>query len=206
MMRTMALTGVLLAGGASRRLPPNKLLLEIDGAPLFWHPLRALAAACAEVVVVVAHGAPAPRLPELGVSVRVARDASPDGGPLVGLAAGLAATGTDWALLAAGDTPRLPVPLLLALCERAARSRADVLALVGDGRPRPLPAAIRAAPGRRLVGALLGAGEARLRAILDGPATEVLPEEWWRPLDPAGDWLRDVDRPEDLAGPRRTPL
>lgn len=196
-----AFTGVLLAGGASRRLPPNKLLLELDGEPLFWHPLRALAAVCAEVVVVIAHGASTPRQPELGVPVRVVRDATPDGGPLVGLAAGLAAAGTDWALLAAGDTPRLPASLLVALRDRAVSSRADVVALVDERRPRPLPMAIRAAAGRRLVGSRLEAGEARLQSVLSGPATEGLSEEWWRRFDPVGDWLRDVDRPEDLEKP-----
>ena len=195
-------TGILLAGGASRRLPPNKLLLDIDGEPLFWHPLRALAAACAEVVIVIGHGAPAPDLPQLRVAVRVARDATPDGGPLVGLAAGLAETRADWAVLAAGDTPRLRAELLLAMRDRAGRSTADVVALVADGRPRPLPMALRVARGRLRVGALVAAGEARLRAIFSELATEALPEEWWRPLDPAGDWLRDVDRPEDLAGAR----
>ena len=42
-------TGVLLAGGASRRFPPNKLLHTYEGGPLFWRPLRALATACGEI-------------------------------------------------------------------------------------------------------------------------------------------------------------
>jgi hypothetical protein len=38
--RVSDVTGVLLAGGASRRFPPNKLLHTYEGGPLFWRPLR----------------------------------------------------------------------------------------------------------------------------------------------------------------------
>jgi len=58
-------TGILLAGGSSRRFPPNKLLEPMGGEPLFWHALRALAASCDEVVVMVGASQPDPALPKL---------------------------------------------------------------------------------------------------------------------------------------------
>jgi molybdopterin-guanine dinucleotide biosynthesis protein A len=41
-------------------------------------------------------------------------------------------------------------------------------------------------------------GERRLRSLFERLPTEVLDESEWRPLDPGGATLRDVDRPEDL--------
>jgi len=47
---------------------------------------------------------------------------------------------------------------------------------------------------------LLASGERRLRVLLSVLEATSLDEAWWRPLDPSGEWMRDVDRPEDLAG------
>src|SRR4030081_4149729 len=95
-------TGVLLAGGASRRFPPNKLLHTYEGGPLFWRPLRALASACGEIVLVLAAGAAEPQLPLLGTSVRVVRDPAADQGPRVALASARGGGGTGGALLVGG--------------------------------------------------------------------------------------------------------
>jgi molybdopterin-guanine dinucleotide biosynthesis protein A len=121
-------TGVLLAGGASRRFPPNKLLHTYEGGPLFWRPLRALATACGEIVLVLATGAAEPQLPLLGTSVRVVRDPAADQGPLVALASALNGVTTEWALLVGGDMPDIKPALLGGMAERARASTADVVA------------------------------------------------------------------------------
>lgn len=198
----MACSGILLAGGASRRFPPNKLLVDLDGQPLFWHALRALAQATDEVVIVVGANAPDPALPALAVSVHIAHDAEPDAGPLVALAAGLAAVSAPQAIIAAGDTPAVPPALLVALRDELGATSADIVSLLAGERRSVLPSALRVAPARRSVDALVATGERRLRALLDGAALEVKSEAWWRRLDPRGSWLRDVDRPEDLGESR----
>src|SRR5439155_1482988 len=70
-----ALSGVLLAGGASRRFGADKRVALLDGKPLFHHPLRALAAVCDEVVVVIAPDHSALSLPAEARGVRVIREA-----------------------------------------------------------------------------------------------------------------------------------
>lgn len=195
-------TGIVLAGGASRRFGRDKLAEPVAGQPLLARAVTAVAAVCGEVVIVVAPGAPDPSV-EAGpaVSVRVVRDAVAHQGPLAGLAAGLADTTTPLAVVVGGDMPVLVPALLEALVRRLAEHPEDgpALAVLGAGGwARPLPGALRVAAARPVVEVLLRSGERRLRAIFDAVATLVLPEAEWRPFDPDGASLRDVDRPEDL--------
>lgn len=191
-------TGVLLAGGASRRFPPNKLLHTYEGGPLFWRPLRALATACGEIVLVLATGAAEPQLPLLGTSVRVVRDPAADQGPLVALASALKGVTTEWALLVGGDMPDIKPALLRAMSERARASTADVIALADKDEAWPMPALFRVSVARAAAARLVEGGERRLRAIVSELKTERLDEQWWTQHDPAGSWRRDIDRPSDL--------
>ena len=191
-------TGVLLAGGASRRFPPNKLLHPYEGGPLFWRPLRALATACGEIVLVLAAGAPEPQLPLLGTSVRVVRDPALDQGPLVALASALAGLTTMWALLVGGDMPDIKPALLRGMVERARASTADVVALADKDEAWPMPALFRVSVAHPAAVRLVAGGERRLRAIVSELNTERLDEQWWSQHDPAGSWRRDIDRPSDL--------
>jgi len=191
-------TGVLLAGGASRRFPPNKLLHAYEGGPLFWRPLRALATACGEIVLVLATGAAEPQLPLLGTSVRVVRDPAADQGPLVALASALAGVNTEWALLVGGDMPDIKPALLRAMAARAHASTADVVALADKDEAWPMPALFRVSAARPAAARLVEGGERRLRAIVSELNGERLDEQWWSQHDPAGSWRRDIDRPADL--------
>jgi len=191
-------TGVLLAGGASRRFPPNKLLHADEGGPLFWRPLRALATACGEIVLVLATGAAEPQLPLLGTSVRVVRDPAADQGPLAALASALAGVNTEWALLVGGDMPDIKPALLRAMAARAHASTADVVALADKDEAWPMPALFRVSAARPAAARLVEGGERRLRAIVSDLNTERLDEQWWSQHDPAGSWRRDIDRPADL--------
>jgi molybdopterin-guanine dinucleotide biosynthesis protein A len=193
-------TGVLLAGGASRRFPPNKLLHTYEGGPLFWRPLRALATACGEIVLVLAAGAPEPQLPLLGTSVRVVRDPAADQGPLVAVASALAGVTTEWALLVGGDMPDIKPALLRGMAERARASTADVVALADKDEAWPMPALFRVSVARPAAARLVEGGERRLRSIVSELNTERLDEPWWSQHDPAGSWRRDIDRPADLHG------
>lgn len=198
-------TGVLLAGGASRRFPPNKLMHTYEGGPLFWRPLRALAAATGEIVLVLAAGAPEPQLPLLDTSLRIVRDPAADQGPLVAFASALKGVTTEWALLLGGDMPDVKVGLLRAMLERARSSTADVVALADMADAWPMPALFRVDAARRTATRLVEGGERRLRAIVSELSIERLDEQWWSQHDPAGSWRRDIDQPSDLRETRERP-
>lgn len=197
--------GIVLAGGRSSRFGRDKLAEPIDGEPLLWRPIRALAAAdCDEIVVVIGPEADEPALPpELASIVRFARDPEPFGGPLVGLRSGLAESNVTRVVVAAGDQPELH-PELLRLLRDAVRDGgpAPAAAILVDplGVRRPLPCVLDRRLALAAADELLAAGERRLRAVLDRLDAVAIDQAGWRAADPGEDWTRDVDAPEDLPG------
>jgi molybdopterin-guanine dinucleotide biosynthesis protein A len=169
------------------------------GAPLLHHAVLRLSDVCREVVVVVGPQDPEPDLPSRP-GLRLARDPVEGRGPLAGLATGLADVETELALVAAGDMPDMSPSVLLEMVDGAQRSGADAVALDDVETLRPLPVVLRVDRAREASHALLGRGERSLRALLSALRVMRLGEGTWRPLDPRGGTLRDVDLPEDLSG------
>jgi molybdopterin-guanine dinucleotide biosynthesis protein A len=169
------------------------------GAPLLHHAVLRLSDVCLEVVVVVGPQGPEPDLPT-HPGLRVAHDPIEGGGPLAGLAAGLADVETELALVAAGDMPDMSSSVLLEMLGQVRVSGADAVALEHVGTLRPLPVALRVERAREASRALLDRGERSLRALLTALRVARLGEDTWHPLDPYASTLRDVDLPEDLSG------
>jgi len=197
------LSGILLAGGASRRFGRPKIVEPFDGAPLFHRPLRALIDSCDDVVMVIAPDAPEPVLPEWAARVSFARDPVAYEGPLAGTRAGLERVRGERAVLLAADMPGVSAKLLGLMVGHATLAGSNAVVLIDAGGRRPLPAAVAVAPALALARRLLGGGERRLRALVEGLDPEGLPEEVWTGVDPHGAWRRDVDLPEDLPTGRR---
>jgi molybdopterin-guanine dinucleotide biosynthesis protein A len=202
---SVPVTGIVLAGGRSTRFGADKLAVHVGGRPLLHRAILAAAAVSDEVVVVIgANGARPPLPADADVRVRVVRDALADGGPLAGLAAGLAGARGRLAILVGGDQPSLSPAvlgeLLLWLGRDAAGPPLDAVALAEDGLLRPLPAALRVATSRPVAEALLRAGSRSLNGLFECLRVGTLEPERWRILDPEGASLRDIDTPDDLPG------
>jgi molybdopterin-guanine dinucleotide biosynthesis protein A len=136
-----SLAGIVLAGGAARRLSGvDKPMLEIGGKPLLRHAIDALAAADPVVVV-------GPERAGLR-GVRWTREDPPGGGPVAALAAGLAVLGEPGVVaVLAGDLPAVRMSTVDRLV--AALGDADGAVLVdADGRWQWLLGVWRTAPLR----------------------------------------------------------
>src|SRR5918996_6060852 len=96
----MAVTGVILCGGASTRMGRDKALIEIGGKPL----VRLVAdrvAECADPILLASGGARRfGSLPYEEIT-----DAAPGAGPISGLVAALSASPHDLVVAAAVDMP-----------------------------------------------------------------------------------------------------
>jgi molybdopterin-guanine dinucleotide biosynthesis protein A len=189
--------GVVLAGGASRRMGRDKATMVVGGAELASLALAAAARVADPVVLVAPEGHPARRLAAAPVT-------DPGQGPLAALAAALDALDADHVLVLAGDHPGLRVELLAHLAGLA--GGAEAVACRRGSRLEPLVAVYRRAPALALARARLAdpAGDRSLTGLLGGLDTLVVEEPQWRPLDPDGRSFVDLDDPADLEAWERT--
>lgn len=187
------LSGVVLAGGQSRRLGTDKAFIEVEGVPMIRRVLEALRACCADVVIVA-------KVPVhyRDLDARLMADAWPVQAPLAGVCSGLRAVRTPWAFVAACDLPFLSPDAVRLLARLAAGSDAAVPQI--DGRWHPLHAVYAAATGPVLEARL----EQGTRSMIDAlKALRVRPvtEEELEAADPTLRTLHNVNAPQDLQTP-----
>lgn len=162
-------TGLILAGGQSRRYGSDKALAMAGGVPFVRLVCDALAAHAATVLV-----ATGPTARAYPVPARVVTDRVADGGPLAGLCAGLAAAATPWLLAVAVDLPALTADALVPLLAAEVAGVDAVVALDGDGRRQPVCALWRAAVVRPVAERHLATGHLALHTLLGAlPVREV---------------------------------
>lgn len=198
-MLGVRLAGLVLAGGRSRRFGREKATALWQGRPLLAWSLAALEGGSEAVAVSAAPGSGAETLARTAGCVVLHDDPGHPGGPLAGLAAGLAwaaSEGFDAVATLPCDTPLVGPAQIRALIEALGEGRA-VHAVTDDG-PQGLCAVWRCA---------LAAGlAARLAAGDHPPVHRLLAEIGSRPVrfaDAAA--FRNVNTETDLVALRRSP-
>jgi molybdopterin-guanine dinucleotide biosynthesis protein A len=186
-------TGLILCGGASRRMGQDKALLEWNGRSLIERALEALAPVAGERLLACG---PEPRYAELGFPLVL--DETLDGGPLAGLAAGLAAARGEWVAALACDMPRLAPEFFEELLARAHEARSDGAVYELDGRVEPLCGVYH----RRCLGAVrasLAAGRRRMIDFWVAPEARADGPHILRLAPRSGRAFVNLNTPEDLA-------
>jgi molybdenum cofactor guanylyltransferase len=134
--------GVVLAGGAGRRMGGDKALVEHRGRPMLRLVLDALLAVCGEVAVVAKRDT---ALPPLDDRTPVWREPDEPRHPLTGIVHALRLAGGRPVLAVAVDLPALDPPTLRLVLDAALEHpAAQVVLPVADGRRQPLCALYRA--------------------------------------------------------------
>jgi molybdopterin-guanine dinucleotide biosynthesis protein A len=180
MDKSIRVSGVILAGGVSRRLEKNKALERIGGKALIERVVDSLVPLTTEVLAVVARPeqVTALRLPS---SVRVVSDRYPGGGSLGGIFTGLEASAEPWSLVVACDMPFLNRELLHHLMAQS--SNVDAVIPCLGGQPEPLHALYSKAclaPMERM----LRDGDLKIAPLFEAVRVRYVDEETIDRIDP----------------------
>jgi molybdopterin-guanine dinucleotide biosynthesis protein A len=189
-------TGVLLAGGKSRRMGQDKRLLSVGEETLYVRSLSVLRAIFERVMVVVAQDSPL-----VASDAPVLRDVIPHCGSLGGLYTGLKEAGTQWVFAAACDMPFLDPGTIRHFT--GLKGEGDVVMAKLRNGFHPMHALYHrnCLP---VMESLIHAQDFRIYRLADHPALRVrvvTPDELSQ-LDPEGRSFYNVNTPADLAAAR----
>ena len=189
-------TGVLLAGGKSRRMGEDKRHLVVGEQTLLERGLAVLLSIFQEVLVVIAQDSP-----PLGVDARVVRDLVPDCGSLGGLYSGLMQATTPWVFVVACDMPFLNQAVIAQFTSR--RANADIVMARLADRLHPMHALY----GKRCVTVLeemIRARQFKIQEVVSHSFLRVqyVTEADLLTIDPSGHSFYNVNTMADLEAAR----
>ena len=185
-------TGVLLAGGKSRRMGEDKRYLVVGEQTLLERGLGVLRSIFQEVLVVIAQDSP-----PLDVDTRVVRDLVPDCGSLGGLYTGLTQATTPYIFVVACDMPFLDQAVIAQFTSR--RATADIVMAKLAARLHPMHALY----GKRCLPALeqmIRTRQLKIQEMVSHASLRVryVTEVELLTLDPSGRSFQNVNTPADL--------
>jgi len=185
------LTGIVLVGGASRRMGQDKAFLELGGRPLIEIVVERMVQVCTEVLVVAGDARPYASL-----GVPVVEDRFRGVGVLGGLHAGLEAASHELTLVVGCDMPFLDPNLLRAFAGWA--EGFDVAALRYEDREQvePLHAAYRRTCLPAMAAAIR-AGQRRVISFFPHVRVHYVTPEDVAMFDPHLSSFRNVNTPEE---------
>jgi len=186
-------TGVLLAGGKSRRMGEDKRYLVVGEQTLLERGLDVLRSIFQEVLVVIAQDSP-----PLDVDTRVVRDLVSDCGSLGGIYTGLIQATTPYIFVVACDMPFLNQTVIAQFTSR--RATADIVMAKLAARLHPMHALY----GKRCLPALeqmIRARQLKIQEMVSHASLRVryVTEADLLTLDPSGRSFQNVNTPADLA-------
>lgn len=195
----MDVTGVILAGGKSRRMGEDKRFLMVGEATLLARTVSVMAGLFQDVLIIIAQDSPPLMVPECTVH----RDMIADCGSLGGLYTGLAKAVSDRIFVVACDMPFLNPDMIRWFVERDPAADIVMARLPSGLQPlhavygkRALPALERMATSQKL----------KIQDIVSEPSlrtTFVSPAEWGE-RDTLAQSFQNVNTPADLEAARST--
>ncbi|HEX9155158.1 MAG TPA: molybdenum cofactor guanylyltransferase, partial [Nitrospira sp.] len=190
-------TGILLAGGKSRRMGEDKRFLHVGERTLFERSLAVLRSIFQDVLIVIAQDSP-----PLQADVAVIRDLVPDCGSLGGLYTGLSQATTDHVFVVACDMPFLnqqAVGYVTGL-----KQEADIVMAEGENGLQPMHAVY----SRRCLPVLeemVRTHHLKIQDIVANPSLKVrlITMAELSRIDPEGRSFLNVNTPADLEAARK---
>ena len=207
LQKSVPVTGVILAGGKSRRMGRNKALLPLGEASLIEHVIRRMCRVTDELLLIT--NAPA-EYAHLGLPMH--SDMIPDAGALGGIYTGLMHASHDTVLCVACDSPFL-VPKLLAYLI-SILGEYDAVMPYTHSRNRDIEVtnpshstdqmtlqtlcAVYAKRCLPIIELMLQESELRVHALRERANILTLAPEIWKTYDSEGHSFFNVNTPEDF--------
>ena len=187
------MTGVIIAGGKSRRLGIDKRFLEIGGRPCIQRVIDAYQGLFKEVLIV----ADAPE-PFMSLGAKVVVDLIPGRATLGGLYTGLHFAAHDRVFAAASDMPWLSPATIRVVLDQALSGDIVIPDLAGKLQPMHAVYAKTCLPVLR---SLVEAGRLKVQDLCMSPQLQVhrIPEAAFRDVDPELRSFFNINTPDDLA-------
>lgn len=187
--RIPGVSGVILAGGESRRMGSDKSLLPIQGARFIDHVYARLSGLFDEVIIVT-------NSPELyrELPCRKVPDLYHAQGALAGVHSGLVHSSTDKIFVAACDMPFIKGEVVRAICAQA--DRGDLVIPYSPAGHEPLHA-LYSKSCLPAIERVLDAGQQRIMRFFNQVRLAEIPAEELTSLDPLGESFQNVNTPED---------
>lgn len=189
------MTGIVLAGGRSRRFGQDKAALPWGNGDLLGDIAARLATVCDEVLVAVGD-----RQLALPAGVRGVVDAYADSGPMAGIHAGLRAARHPVAFVIACDMPFVEPAAVSLLKDQVMGYDAAVPRVAGRWAPLFACYATSCLPAMER---LLGSGVRRVFDLYAHIRCRVVPGDAFRQFDPELRMFQDLNTPGDYARARR---
>jgi molybdopterin-guanine dinucleotide biosynthesis protein A len=187
-------TGIILAGGDSKRIGTDKGLIDLNGKRLISYVIESLRPVVDEIIVVVGSEE---RIPiyrhAVEDDVQIVPDMYDDGSPMIGLITGLTHAKGAYAVVAACDMPFINSDLVDLLFLLSYELNGTLL-IKPNGWVEPLPAVYKVDIGRRRAIQMRIQGDLRLRKVLETlPDVARIPVERLKILDPELRSFFDLD-------------
>ena len=190
-------TGVILAGGKSRRMGENKALMKLGNDSLIGHVIHRMQNVTDELLLIT--NSPT-EYAHLGVSMH--GDIFPDTGALGGIYTGLTYASHDAVLCVACDSPFLEPKLLTYLVSILSEydgvmpetfthhndTQTTLQTLCAIYSKRCLP----------IIASMLRESELRVHALAERAHIKRIPPEVWQAFDPDGISFFNINTPEDF--------
>lgn len=188
-------TGIILAGGASSRMPGDKAFMEISGRPILDIQLEVIDGLFKEVLIVCNE----PRAGKLKryerPGVRVVVEPVPGKGPLGGILSGLMLSETEDNFMLACDIPFIKRGAVAAVMDALKGWQAAVPATPDGLEP------LHAAYDRSCAGVIerqLAEGDLKVTRFFEKVRVNWVPFEELLRFDPTGRLLMNINEPEDM--------
>lgn len=191
-----AVTGVILAGGQSRRMGQNKALMRLGNEPLIVHVIRQMESVTDELLLITNE-------PDLYTSLKlpIYIDIVPDMGALGGLHAGLSYAANSTVICVGCDMPLLQSNLLSYLVTLLGLYDAVVPCVQAVDRPSPVFQTLSAVYSKRclpVIDEMLAVGELRVHALYNHIEARIVQPHEWREFDPRGLSFFNINTPDDF--------